>query len=206
MQAFGHAAASLCSGLEPELGGESARTGIEVALAVPDYLIYTACLGTLARAQLRLGDLKAATASIDQGMREVAERGFRGFLTAFLLQAKAELALLELARVRNRTTIASSRHAARGSLRLGPAARWHAVHARTIAGGRAWILGKPRRAERHFAGAEALADRYDWPGALADASAWVVHCCTEAGMETPTRLQARLSDASAAGAIAGRAA
>ena len=70
-----------------------------------------------------------------------------------------------------------------------------AVYAETTSGGCAWILGKKRRAERAFARAEALADRYDWPGALTDASLWVARCCEEAGVETPPSLSLALAQA-----------
>jgi hypothetical protein len=192
VQTLGHTAASLCAGLMPELGVMSARAGIEVARTVPDYLMHMCCLGTLARAQLRLGDLAGAAASIEEGMKETDQRGFRGFLTAFLFQAEAELTLLELARVRNRTTIAASKRATRRSLRAAPVARWHAVYAHTFAGGHAWILGKSRPAERSFARAGAIADQYDWPGAHADACTWVAHCCAEAAIDLPPQLETQV--------------
>jgi tetratricopeptide (TPR) repeat protein len=196
IQAMGFAVTSLCHGLEPEVAAraaEAAQAGIEVALTVPDHLLHTLCQGNLARAQLRLGDLDAASASIDAGLRERSKRGFRGPISFFPVLAEAELALLDLARGRTRATVAANRRAIRRSLRLAPYARWHAVYAETTSGGCAWILGKKRVAERAFARADALADRYDWPGALADASLWVVRCCEEAGMETPHSLSFALT-------------
>jgi len=185
---MGLAVTSLCHGLQPEVAAraaEAAQAGIEVALTVPDHLMHTLCLGNLARAQLRLGDLDAASASVDEGMRERSKGGFRGPVSVFPVLAEAELALIELARDPTRATVAGNSRAIRRSPRLAPYARWHAVYAETTSGGCAWILGKKRRAERAFARAEALADRYDWPGALADASLWVARCCEEAGVETP---------------------
>jgi tetratricopeptide (TPR) repeat protein len=190
IQGIGHAAQTILAPLEPEVGAESARTGIEVALQVPDYLIYTICLGTLARAQVRLGDLPGAASSIEHAKKEIDDRGFRGFMIVFGFQAEAELALLELARGRSRATIAGSKRAMRRSLGQGHVARWHAVHAHAIAGGHAWLLGKRASAAKSFTRASAIADRHGWHGPLREATDWIAHCCTEAGIEAPADLRA----------------
>jgi len=170
----------------------AAETAIELAPEIPDFLVLTSSLGFLARAQLRRGDMAGAAASIEWGLRELESRGFRGWVFAPLLEAQAELALLELAQDRNRSTIAASRQAVRRSLRQAHIACWFAIHAHTEAAARAWLLGRNRAALRSFAHAEVLAERYDWPAALADASAWAVHCCAVAGIEVPSRLQTRV--------------
>jgi class 3 adenylate cyclase len=188
IQGFGHAAQTLVAAVDPEAGAGSARAGIEVALQVPDYLMYTTCLGTLARAQMRLGDLQAAAASIHLAKKEAGERGFRGFMVVFPIQADAELSLLELARGRSRATVSGSKRAVRRSLRQAHVARWHAVHAHAIAGGQAWLLGKRRAAAASFARARAIADQHGWHGPLREASDWIVHCCAEAGIDPPADL------------------
>jgi class 3 adenylate cyclase/tetratricopeptide (TPR) repeat protein len=190
IQGIGHAAQTILSAVEPEVGAGSARTGIEVALQVPDYLIYTICLGTLARAQVRLGDLQEAASSIQQAKTEIGSRGFRGFMIVFGFQAEAELALLELARSRTRATVAGSRRAVRRSLGQKHVAHWHSVHAHAMAGGQSWLLGKRGSADKSFARARAIADRHGWYGPLREASDWIDYCCAEAGIEKPADLRA----------------
>jgi class 3 adenylate cyclase len=197
IQGIGHAAQTVLAAVEPEVGAGSARTGIEIALQVPDYLIYTICLGTLARAQVRLGDLPEAASSIQQATKEIGDRGFRGFMIVFGFQAEAELALLELARGRSRATVSGSKRAVRRSLDQGHVAHWHAVHAHAIAGGHAWLLGKRGSAARSFTRARAIADRRGWYGPLREASDWIAHCCSEAGIEGPPDLRASTAGSSA---------
>jgi class 3 adenylate cyclase len=189
IQGIGHAAQTLLAAVEPEASAGSARAGIEVALQVPDYLMYTACLGMLARAQLRLGDLEEAAESIERAKKEVDDRAFRGFMVVFAFQAEAELALLELARDHRRATVSGSKRAVRRSLRQAHVARWHAVHAHAMAGGQAWVLGKRRSAAGSFARARTIADQHGWHGPLREAAAWIGHCCAEAGIAAPVDLE-----------------
>jgi class 3 adenylate cyclase len=188
IQGIGHAAQTLLAAIEPEASAGCARIGIDVALQVPDYLVYSVCLATLARAQLRLGDVRGAAASIAQAKKEAGDRGFRGFMVAYIFQAEAELALVGLASSRSRATVAASKRAVRRSLRQAHVSRWHAVHAHAIAAGQSWLLGKQRPAARSFARARGIADGYGWRGPLREASAWIAHCCAEAGIETPSEL------------------
>jgi class 3 adenylate cyclase/tetratricopeptide (TPR) repeat protein len=194
---FGHAAASVISAVDPGAGVESALAAVANAELVPDYLVKVACLGTLARGQMRTGSLQAAAASIEEGLREAAARGLRGCFVGWLWEAEVELALLGLARDRNRATTSACKKAVRRALRRRKIARWYEVHAHTTHGALLWLLGKTRAADRAFARGEEFAARYDWPGSHAEACAWVARCFSEAGLEVPERLERYLGNTKA---------
>ena len=161
------------------------EASVEELLRVPDHLVAVTGLGCLARAQLRAGDAEAAAATIERARLEREARGFAAVFVAYEFEARAELALLRLARDRNRQTEAGSRRANRESLSRKHLARWHTLHAHVLDGGTFWLLGDRRRALRAFERARRLAAEYEWHGTLAEATRWVSHCCAEAGVEPP---------------------
>jgi class 3 adenylate cyclase/tetratricopeptide (TPR) repeat protein len=186
---FGHTMLAIGELTAGDLDAASAHAdeGIAMTLRVPDFLAHVAIVATLARIRLRQGDREGALASITESRATAEARGFRGYATSPLLEAEAELALLDLAQNRNRTTIRTSRRQARASLREARAARWHAVHAHILSGGHAWVVGDKRAAARAFHKGAALAQTDDWQGSLALATAWIEQCCRLAEIEPPPR-------------------
>jgi class 3 adenylate cyclase/tetratricopeptide (TPR) repeat protein len=182
---FTTAGASLGAG-DVDRAAEAAADASDVLLGVPDHLIRVTALGVLARAQLRRGDVAGAGTAIEEGLEIVRDRAFRGIFVGPLVEARAEAALLGLARGPSRESEAAAREAIRASLRPRHIGRWHTVHARVLDCGQALLLRREQRAARSLARSERLAGELGWRGAFEGAWSWVVRCCAEAGIEPPS--------------------